>query len=354
MTTDGTAIRKPEITAFLRQTFHLSNQHKLIPQPLQSLWSGYGDIVRYCINADSPTADFPTTSDNKRGPNSVIVKHIAPPKQSHHPRGWSTQKSHERKLRSYDVETHWYKEWAPQLPDDIKLAHCYAQKSSDQSHCLILEDLDASGFPERYSSLSPEQTKPCLQWLAKLHGFFLQQQPSAHWHKKLWLNGSYWHFNTRPDEWQAMANGPLKDNASIIDQTLANCSYQTLIHGDAKVANFCFSTDRQSVAAVDFQYTGAGCGMKDVVYLLGSCLSETDCERSWPQLLDDYFAELKRSLARHHPAVDALQVEQQWRALFPMAWADFERFLLGWEPNHHKLTRFSHQMTQTALKTLSH
>jgi Ser/Thr protein kinase RdoA (MazF antagonist) len=60
--------------------------------------------------------------------------------------------------------------------------------------------------------------------------------------------------------------------AAVIDQVLNNCSYQTIVHGDAKLANFCFSKEG-AVSAVDFQYVGGGCGMKDVAYFLGSCLT---------------------------------------------------------------------------------
>lgn len=36
--------------------------------------------------------------------------------------------------------------------------------------------------------------------------------------------------------------------------------FQTFVHGDAKLANFCFGSN--NVAAVDFQYVGKGIGVK--------------------------------------------------------------------------------------------
>ena len=92
----------------------------------------------------------------------------------------------------------------------------------------------------------------------------------------LWECGSYWHLGTRPDELAALEDGPLKTTAPLIDQALRQSQFQTIIHGDAKLANFCFArhhntANGSTVAAVDFQYVGAGCGIKDVTYFLGSC-----------------------------------------------------------------------------------
>jgi hypothetical protein len=70
------------------------------------------------------------------------------------------------------------------------------------------------------------------------------------------------------------------------------------------------------VAAVDFQYVGGGCGMKDVAYLL-------DDDRE----LDFYFSELRNRLSED---VDADALETEWRELFPVARLDYERFLDGW------------------------
>ena len=141
--------------------------------------------------------------------------------------------------------------------------------------------------------------------------------------------------------------------AATIDQKLAQCEFQTLVHGDAKVANFCFSSDLSRVAAVDFQYVGGGCGMKDVAYFLGSCQSEDQCERDSDIYLDYYFDQLRGAIERQSISVSFAQLETQWRPLYPLAWADFHRFLIGWCPGHHKLHRYTRQMTKQALASIT-
>lgn len=59
-----------------------------------ALWSGYGQISRYQL--DGAKID------------TVEVKHIVLDHPIGHPRGWSGDNSHNRKVRSYEVETHWY------------------------------------------------------------------------------------------------------------------------------------------------------------------------------------------------------------------------------------------------------
>mgnify|MGYP000093138504 CR=1 FL=1 len=93
-----------------------------------------------------------------------------------------------------------------------------------------------------------------------------------------------------------MTDDELRAAAPVLDARLNDCTFRTFVHGDAKVANFCFSDDGR-VAAVDFQYVGGGCGMKDVAYFIGSCLDESECERREASLLDAYFSALKEALA---------------------------------------------------------
>lgn len=125
--------------------------------------------------------------------------------------------------------------------------------------------------------------------------------------------------------------------------------HQTFVHGDAKLANFCFSSDGEQVAAVDFQYVGGGCGMKDVAYFLGSCMDEKECEELEAELLDYYFSILKSVLNEQKPQIDFEGIEQEWRELYPYVWADFSRFLLGWSPGHQKLNAYTKKMVDRVL-----
>ena len=165
----------------------------------------------------------------------------------------------------------------------------------------------------------------------------------------LWPVGTYWHLATRPDELAALDDGRLRRAAPILDAKLAAATFQTFVHGDAKVANFCFSDNGDDVAAVDFQYAGGGCGIKDVAYFLSICMTEVECEASAPRHLDTYFGFLREVLAQRRPEVSADAVETEWRALYPGAGADFYRFLAGWSPDHWKIHGYSDRLTRETL-----
>lgn len=316
-------------------------------EEIQTLWSGYGDISRYQLNNDV----------NK----TVVVKHVKLPKLSEletidHPRGWNTELSHHRKVKSYHVESHWYETYSQLCSDHCRIPHCYGVKSLDKEVLLVLEDLDASGFSLRKSSASYEDIEICISWLAHFHGQFiykrddvLQDISNNQKIQGLWSKGCYWHLDTRPDELTALSDVRLKDAAIKLDQLLEQCPYQTIVHGDAKLANFCFSEDGNKVAAVDFQYVGGGCGMKDLAYFIGSCLNEADCEKLSELLLNEYFLKLKEAINKRSDSINADEVERYWRPLFAVAWADFHRFMKGWSPNHWKVNRYSETITQKVL-----
>ena len=231
------------------------------------------------------------------------------------------------------------------------------EKHESSGWLLVLEDLDRVGFNLRSSSQGRSLESnlfSCLRWLANFHATFMGCEPAG-----LWPIGTYWHLATRREECRAMEEGDLKRLSFKIDQRLNAAKFQTLVHGDAKLANFCFggsepnsSGFETAVAAVDFQYVGGGCGMKDVAYLVSSCLDGSESKAQQNILLDFYFKELENSLAVKRPEIEFSGLESEWRELYDFAWADFCRFLAGWSPGHWKLNEYNDQVTRKALAIL--
>ncbi len=294
-------------------------------ETIQELWSGYGKIVRVALE-NSPI-------------ESVVVKHVQLLRNHNHPRGWNTDIGHQRKLKSYEVETTWYNTYSEYSL--ARLPKCFALEHKDDEVLIVLEDLDKAGFPLRKHNITWESVDTCLEWLAKFHASYLGKVPNG-----LWDVGTYWHLETRPQELEVLEDKALKNAAYAIDKKLNDCTFKTFVHGDAKLANFCFS-EHGEVAGVDFQYVGGGCGMKDVAYFVGSCLNESDCERLESRILNTYFAYLHKALGKTNDAL-----ENEWRALYRVAWADFHRFLKGWSPGHWKINSYSERITAEVIKNL--
>ena len=293
---------------------------------IQNLWSGYGQMLR--VGLDKPEL------------NSVVVKEIRLAEAKQHPRGWNTDIGHQRKLTSYRVEKHWYEQYS--ITARSRLPKCLATHQTKEHIFILLEDLDVAGFKLRKQHVDWKGFSACVQWLAEFHVSFLGVQP-----KGLWPVGTYWHLDTRPQELEALEDASLKSAAVAIDAKLNACRFKTLVHGDAKLANFCFS-EEGAVAGVDFQYVGGGCGMKDLAYFTGSCLSEKDCEHLEDKILETYFHYFHQAYGKIHS-----ELEQEWRSLYPVAWADFHRFLKGWSPGHWKINSYSERLTKAVIKNLN-
>lgn len=299
---------------------------------VQELWSSYGHIIRYHLHG----GEMP----------SVILKQIHWPEGARHPKGWNTNISHERKLRSYKVEKNWYLSYAHHTDKSCRTPTLLHASSQDDMLVLILEDLNAAGYFIRHTppKVKLADARKCLSWLANFHARFMGVSPEG-----LWPIGTYWHLGTRPDEWDRMQNMDLKRVAQDIDKMLSKARYHTLVHGDAKLANFCFHPSKE-VAAVDFQYVGGGCGIKDVAYFIGSCFKEDECEDYTPGLLKHYFQALEGCLDKK---LDFQAIQTEWSRLYKYAWADFYRFLDGWSPGHWKMHGYSENIAQEIINELT-
>lgn len=318
----------PNELRLIAEALNLSRVEKT--QTVQSLWSGYGELYRIC----SP----------ERPSESFIVKSVKLPKHSSHPRGWSGERGHDRKVKSYHVESHWYGHYGPSFVAKCPMPRAHLLEEQDDGFILVLSDLDGQGYTQRPSSLQDESLEPYLRWLANFHVLGLGSTCDG-----LWDPGSYWHLATRPDELEAIADIRLKNAAGPIDRRLRQARHQTIIHGDAKLANFCVMPQSDKVAMVDFQYVGRGVGVQDLAYFLSSALSPQGCAAREKEALSIYFDALKEALEAFAPSVDHQSLIHEWTSLYTWAWADFVRFLAGWAPSHYKLDRYSLELTQEVL-----
>lgn len=205
----------------------------------------------------------------------------------------------------------------------------------------MLEDLDAAGFRGRHAEAKGVALEACLAWLAAFHARFLGERGTG-----LWPIGGYWHLATRSGELTAIADPALRAAAAGLDEQLSAARFQTILHGDPKDANFCFARDDRTVAAVDFQYAGRGCAMKDVAYLLYGRADEP-ADGIAHDHLATYFRHLRAGL---DDRIDAGALEAEWRALYPIARLDFCRFLAGWSPAHWRQDRRGQRFVREALR----
>jgi hypothetical protein len=298
---------------------------------IQALWKGHGHVLRLKLMSGAYT--------------SVVLKLVN--RMSDDCIQGEDAESLERKKRSYLIERNWYQMTQQDKSLNCRFPRFLASGSLAQTDWLLLDDLAQAGYSLQKRELNPTEISACVSWLAHFHVRFLGQAPH-----KLWPMGTYWHWATRQKEWQRMSDLPLKKAAYLIDQKLNQAHYQTWLHGDAKPANFCFSNQGSDVAAVDFQYIGGGCGMKDLAYFLSACLSEKECPERLPVYVDEYFKVFKQALESEHANIDFIALEKEWRALFPLAWTDFYRFLLGWMPTNTRAMPYSQKLAEKVVAQL--
>jgi len=306
-----------------------------LTERVQSLWGGYGELCRVQLCGVTSA--------------SAIVKFVTPPSEREFAHDPSKLRSHRRKLRSYAVELAFYESFARTCDAACRVPALLHGEARADRFLFVLEDLDQAGFPARKTLCTPQEIAACLEWLAAFHARFLGVGPDG-----LWKVGTYWHLATRPDEFARLSAGELRGAAARIDQRLNAARFRSLVHGDAKLENFCFSRSGRAVAAVDFQYVGGGVGVKDVAYFLSSCLSPAECEQHIPGYLELYFSALRAALgSQGNPfASEADALEREWRALFAWAWSDFYRFLLGWAPAYAAGDTYSQKQLDVVLSSL--
>ena len=112
---EGSALRaRAKLEAMTRDATGASRI--LSCEVVQSLWSGYGQILRFELQGGSCS--------------SVVVKHVKWPTERDHPRAWNSDLGHERKVQSYVVETAWYRDHAGSCGTACRVPRCLALAAS--------------------------------------------------------------------------------------------------------------------------------------------------------------------------------------------------------------------------------
>ncbi|KAF4340166.1 hypothetical protein FBEOM_5863 [Fusarium beomiforme] len=298
-------------------------------QEIQTLWAGYGHICALTARPkDAETATKVRKYLHAAESNNtffLILKLISPPPGP-------TDEGHLRKILSYDVEQYFYEHVAPQLDDDVAVAHCltssWKSKHDDGElrglTATILTDLRVK-FPvegEKRSVLSPRQVQSALEWLAKFHSNswkslptnldeyllppleeFKRRDAGEPAGSKLWLNGGYTYLATRRKEYDSLAvdtysewsdafckpfQGSDKSTAEVVADFLTPTGrpFETFIHGDVKSENLFTTESGEDVCFFDFQYVGLGLGVCDLAKLF-TCSVPLDMLTDCPSIPDE-------------------------------------------------------------------
>ena len=281
-----------------------------------SLWSGCGQIQSGLYNSQP-----------------VVVKLSEIPENINHQVINQSDFAKKRKDKSYLNEISFYSAPRFQTAFENVRPRCYFAKRIGTLNVLILEDFKSKGF-RNIDDYKLEHIYAVVKWLAQFHAqglTLINLEP--------FQLGGYWHLETRPDEYKKIGSIDLKRHARHLANSLYEVHYQTLIHGDSKLANFAFDNN-YNVLGYDFQYVGSGIGLQDVMLFMTSVFDGEACKEHEEFMLDFYFDYLKKALVDKMNIKEYELLEHEWRTLWPIVWSDFNRFLNGWQPEHKKITLF--------------
>lgn len=287
-----------------QECFNDTSIDNVSSQSIARLWAGMGNIYRvHCPSIQQ----------------SLIVKYIRPRLSS------KLSIGDQRKLDSYHVEAYFYEDHAQRLIDDhkVQLPKPYKVERHTENPKNPLIIICMSPLQDPGYNFGDNVHEKVVNWMARFHAATWQAPP-----EKLQAVGTYWHLDTRPDEWDRISRkgweGRLKLAARAIDERLKRDPLQCWVHGDTKDANI-LQYDAERLSFCDYQYVGRGPPTKDLAYYF--CSSGVS-DREQSKLLGLYFEILSRYLEEQ--GIDPLPTRQQLDDSYELACADYCRFMAGW------------------------
>ena len=187
-------------------------------------------------------------------------------------------------LLAYEREMRFYQNFSAECPLHPPAFYGGSDVSGEGDYLLLMEDLESFRFVSQLDVLSAQDASACLAGLARMHAYY--------WEKpELDVADSLYQFSDWADIYAPIiATGwPLfqKDFGDVIPAEMfpmyepgnaaagaifryfSESRPKTLLHGDARIENFCFHRNTGAARAYDWQLAAAGPGIYDVILLLG-------------------------------------------------------------------------------------
>ena len=197
----------------------------------------------------------------------------------------------------------------------------------DSRFSLLLDDFSQDNGWHQVVQTDLKQTRATLQALARMHAFFWLGNKTEPLASSLWPIATYWDQAKQPAD-QANRLSTLfsrfvadfgdpavseaaksKDygallalHAERLEKEVHQGEKQTIIHGDAKSANFFYKTSSSAeegldVGVIDFQWTGKGLCATDVAYAMWACPQSQVLDQE-QQLVEYYHGQLAQELVK--------------------------------------------------------
>lgn len=208
-------------------------------------------------------------------------------------------------LGGYRRELAFYRHIAPHAP--IATAHCHIARIDGDTFILVLEDLRDWDNADHLAGLSLERTRLCIQALADLHAWSVQNSDIAALQEFPEIDNALTRDLFLPaftPGWQMYLDKTAQPVppavarfaerfAELAPQALDALSQRSmLLHGDIRADNMFFRGDELKI--VDFQLAVRGAGAADIAYLVSQGLP-TSVRRGHDEgLVRDYVAALER------------------------------------------------------------
>ena len=98
----------------------------------------------------------------------------------------------------------------------------------DRSQCAPSPSASSDQFPRYSDSLSLAEAKAALSWLAAFHAFFWgRPKPDG-----LWQQGTFWHLDTRQEEFEDIGWTKLKESAHAVRRSCWHSVIGLLLYQD--------------------------------------------------------------------------------------------------------------------------